>query len=139
MAQKSLKSRASRNISTLNNLHLITLVINILFLLLHFLPFRLPLTSSNKTSLLPFFILSIPSFIAEFVLERSGRPKYVNGQMKSAGEDLGAQGLTEYLFDIVWVTWGCLVVVLVWGNWAWLIWVSDEARILKLLGIDEII
>jgi len=48
----------------------------------------------------------------------------VNGALKSSGEDLAAEGLTEYLFDIVWVTWGCLVAVLVLGNWGWLLWVS---------------
>lgn len=48
--------------------------------------------------------------------------------MKSPGEDLAAKGLTEYLFDVVWVTWGCLGVVLVVGNWGWLIWVSFDCQ-----------
>lgn len=118
MAQKSLKSRAQRNISTLNTLHLSSAIINLLFLLWNFLPF------TKSRSLISYFILSIPSFVAEFVLERSGRPVFVNGAMKSSGEDLAAQGLTEYLFDIVWVTWACLGAVLVVGNWGWLLWVS---------------
>jgi len=42
--------------------------------------------------------------------------------MKSPGEDLAAEGLTEYLFDVVWVTWACLGVVVVLGNWGWLVW-----------------
>lgn len=118
MAKKSQKSRAQRNISTLNTLHLSSLGFNLLFLTWNFLPF------TKSRSLLAYTILSIPAFIAEFVIERSGRPVVVNGALKSSGEDLAAEGLTEYLFDIVWVTWGCLVAVLVLGNWGWLLWVS---------------
>lgn len=118
MAKKSQKSRAQRNISTLNNLHLSSLAINSGFLLWTFLPF------TKSRSLLAYAILSIPSFIAEYVLERSGRPVFIDGAMKSGGHDLDAEGLTEYLFDLVWVTWACLIAVLIVGNWGWLLWVS---------------
>lgn len=60
--------------------------------------------------------------MCEFILERTGRPSYVNGSLKSAGEDLAAEGLTEYMFDVIWVTWGCLVAVIFFGNWGWLLW-----------------
>ncbi len=26
------------------------------------------------------------------------------------------------MFDVVWVTWGCLVAVILFGNWGWLLW-----------------
>jgi len=26
------------------------------------------------------------------------------------------------MFDIVWVTWACLVSVMVFGNWGWVLW-----------------
>ena len=42
--------------------------------------------------------------------------------MKSAGEDLAAPGLTEYMFDIIWVTWLCLISVIIFGNWGWIVW-----------------
>jgi hypothetical protein len=115
MAQKARKDRAKANITALNNLHIGTLTLNILFLLYNFL--------WRRRSFLVYVILSIPSLICEFILERSGRPSYDNnGSLKAAGEDLAAEGLTEYMFDVIWVTWGCLVVVMLFGNWGWLLW-----------------
>jgi len=115
MAQKARKDRAKANTATLNNLHIGTLSINILFLLFNFL--------LRSRSLLLFSLLSLPAFISQYFLETTGRPKYTEtGALKSSGEDLAAQGLTEYMLDIVWVTWACLVSVMVFGNWGWLLW-----------------
>jgi len=116
MAQKAKKDRAKANTTTLNNLHIGALTINALFLLFTLL-FR-------RRSYLAYILFSLPSFIAEFVLETTGRPKYdaTTKALKSSGEDLAAQGLTEYMFDIIWITWFSLVVVMVMGNWGWLVW-----------------
>ncbi|KAI9645705.1 hypothetical protein NHQ30_006447 [Ciborinia camelliae] len=43
------------------------------------------------------------------------------GKMVSAGEDLAAPGLTEYMFDIIWMHWLSLFAVVIFGNWGWLI------------------
>lgn len=116
MAQKARKDRAKSNTAALNNLHVGSLVVNIAFLLFWIL-FR-------SRSLLAWFILSAPSIICQFTLERTGRPSYdaSTGALKSSGEDLTASGLTEYMFDVVWVTWGSAVLVILLGNWAWLVW-----------------
>ncbi|KAK4179042.1 hypothetical protein QBC36DRAFT_88848 [Triangularia setosa] len=116
MAQKARKDRAKSNVATLNNLHLGSLIVNGLFLLLSFI-FR-------SRSLLTWFILSLPSFVCQFILEKSGRPKYdpSTNALKSSGEDLAAPGLTEYLFDVVWVTWAAAILVVLFGNWAWFLW-----------------
>ncbi|KAH6662852.1 hypothetical protein B0J14DRAFT_282801 [Halenospora varia] len=116
MAQKAKKDRAKSNISTLNNLHIGTLTINGLFILFNLL-FR-------RRSLVAYLILSIPCFVAEYILETTGRPKYdANTKaLKNAGEDLAAEGLTEYMFDIIWVTWASLISVMLFGNWGWLLW-----------------
>jgi len=115
MAQKAKKDRAKANISALNTLHIGTLTVNVLFILFNLL--------FKRRSLIAYIILSMPSFIAQYTLETSGRPKFdaTTKALKSAGEDLAASGLTEYMFDIIWVNWLCLVAVIVFGNWAWLI------------------
>lgn len=115
MAQKAKKDRAKSNTESLTTLHLTTALLHILY---H--AFRLHTTRR----LLPYLILSIPSFIAQFILERTGRPTYdpTTKALKSAGEDLNAEGLTEYLFDVVWVTWGVLGLVIVAGDWGWWAW-----------------
>lgn len=116
MAQKAKKDRAKANTTTLNSLHIGALAINALFLLFTLL-FR-------RRSYLAYTLFSLPSFIAEYILETTGRPKYdaTTKALKSSGEDLAAQGLTEYMFDIIWITWFSLVVVIVMGNWGWLVW-----------------
>ncbi|KAH8672117.1 hypothetical protein BGZ60DRAFT_486043 [Tricladium varicosporioides] len=116
MAQKAKKDRAKSNISTLNKLHTGTLTINGLFVLFNLL-FR-------RRSMVAYLLLSIPCFVAEYILETTGRPKYdVNTKaLKNAGEDLAAEGLTEYMFDIIWVTWASLISVMLFGNWGWLLW-----------------
>ncbi|PMD54954.1 DUF788-domain-containing protein [Hyaloscypha bicolor E] len=116
MAQKAKKGVAKANITTLNNLHISTLTVNVFFIIFSLL--------WKRRSLLAYSLFSIPSFIAEFVLERSGRPTFdpTTKALKSSGEDLAAPGLTEYMFDIIWVTWFCLVSVMLFGNWGWLVW-----------------
>ncbi|KAI0024829.1 hypothetical protein F4780DRAFT_768524 [Xylariomycetidae sp. FL0641] len=116
MAQKARKDRAKANAAALTNLHLGTLIVNTLFVLSN-LVFR-------RRSMLLYVVLSIPSFICEYVLESSGRPKYdpETKALKNAGEDLAAPGLTEYMFDVIWVTWASVVLAALFGNWGWLLW-----------------
>ncbi|KAI8949937.1 DUF788 domain-containing protein [Xylaria longipes] len=116
MAQKARKDRAKANTATLKNLHIGTLIVNTLFVLFNLL--------FKRRSLLLYVLLSIPSFICEFVLESTGRPKYESSTnaLKTAGEDLSAPGLTEYMFDVIWVTWASVVLVTFFGNWGWLLW-----------------
>lgn len=116
MAQKAKKDRAKANAAALNNLHMGSLVVNALFLLSHFL-FR-------PRSLVAYGLFATPSIICEYVLEISGRPKFdaATGALKTAGQDLAAAGLTEYMFDVIWVTWAATISVMLVGNWGWLLW-----------------
>ncbi|KAJ4012232.1 hypothetical protein NW752_004626 [Fusarium irregulare] len=116
MAQKAKKDRAKSNAAALNNLHIGSLIINVLFLLAHFL-FR-------NRSLWLYVLLSVPALICEYVLEVSGRPKYDPNTkaLRTAGEDLSSPGLTEYMFDVIWVTWAAVVLVVLFGNKAWFLW-----------------
>ncbi len=116
MAQKARKDRARSNAAALNNLHIGSLIVNTLFVLFNVL--------LKKRSLLLYVVLSIPGFICEYVLESSGRPRYDpdTKALKTAGEDLSAPGLTDYMFDVIWVTWASVVLVVLFGNWGWLLW-----------------
>jgi nitrate reductase NapE component len=116
MAQKAKKDRAKSNTAALNNLHIGTLAVNGAFILFNLL--------FKRRSLIAYILFSIPALIAEFILETTGRPKYdaTTKALKSSGEDLAAPGLTEYLFDVIWVTWFSLVSVIIFGNWGWIVW-----------------
>lgn len=104
---------AARNAATLNRTHLISLGVNGLFLLIHFLLFQ--------RSIVAWFVLTLPAFIVEFWFERIARPTYVDGgkELKRAGEDLEAKGLTEFLWDLLYWTWGCEILVAFFGNKLW--------------------
>lgn len=119
MAQKARKDRARANEASLKALHIGSAAVNALFITWCFI---LPFTA--KRSIAAYIILSIPAVVAQYILESTGRPRYVDGQMKNSGEDLAAPGLTEYLFDIVWITWTSLISVIFFGNWGWLLFVS---------------
>ncbi len=116
MAQKAKKDRAKSNAAALNNLHIGALIVNAVFLLFYVV-FR-------SRSLVLFGIMSVPSFLCEFMLERAGRPRFDpnTGALRASGEDLSAAGLTEYMFDVVWVTWGTVVLVVLFGNKLWFLW-----------------
>ena len=118
--QKALKTLAAKNTSTLNRTHLISLSVNLLFLLLRFFVF-------TNRSLLRYTLLSFPALVIEFWFERIGRPTYTdtaNGKdLKRAGEDLEAKGLTEWMWDVVYWTWACIVLAAVLGDRAWWLYV----------------
>ena len=40
-------------------------------------------------------------------------------ELKRAGEDLDAKGLTEWMWDIVYWTWGVITLAAIFGKWAW--------------------
>ncbi|POS73382.1 hypothetical protein DHEL01_v208232 [Diaporthe helianthi] len=116
MAQKAKKDRAKSNAESLKGLHIGAATVNGLFLLWTLL--------ISSRSLWVYVLLSIPSFACEFALEKAGRPSFdpSTGALRSSGEDLSAPGLTEYMWDVVWVTWACQVLVMFFGNWLWLVW-----------------
>ncbi|KAI0128407.1 hypothetical protein BJ170DRAFT_327069 [Xylariales sp. AK1849] len=118
MAQKARKDRAKSNAEALKNLHLGTLIVNTLFVLFNLL--------FKRRSLLLYVVLSVPSFICEYILESTGRPKYdpSTKALRTSGEDLNASGLTEYMFDTIWITWASVVLVVFIGNWGWLLWTA---------------
>ncbi|KAF2858004.1 hypothetical protein K470DRAFT_272797 [Piedraia hortae CBS 480.64] len=111
MAQKAAKSQAARNSATLNRTHLISLAIYTLFFLTHTLHF--------PRSLPKFITLTLPSLIIELLLERTGRPSYTPTGVAHPGADLEAKGLTEWMWDVLYWTWGVVVLVIVAGDWAW--------------------
>ncbi|BCS26357.1 SND2/TMEM208 family protein [Aspergillus puulaauensis] len=117
MAQKASKTLAARNTSVLLRTHLITLALHALHLTLHF-------TFNRPRALKPYYLLALPTLVIEFYLDRIGRPTYsADGALRSPGEDLGAAGLTEFMWDILYWTWGCIGATCVFGGRAWWLWI----------------
>ena len=122
MYKKAAKQLAARNAAVLNRTHLISLGINTFFVLIRFLLLR---SSATRSTFLLYALLSFPAFLIEFWFERLGRPTHAqNGELKRSGEDLDAKGLTEYLWDVLYWTWGCLGLATVLGSRAWWLWTA---------------
>ncbi|KAJ5369012.1 uncharacterized protein N7496_008772 [Penicillium cataractarum] len=116
MAQKAAKTLATRNAAVLTRTHLTTAALHLLFLILHF-------TFGRPRSLKPYLLLAVPTLIIEFYLDRVGRPRYnEDGSLRSAGEDLNATGLTEYMWDVLYWTEGCIAAVCIFNDRAWWLW-----------------
>ncbi|KAK9369376.1 hypothetical protein V1509DRAFT_620606 [Lipomyces kononenkoae] len=116
MANAAVKKQAQANLTAIKNLHTVSAIINALYIISYLL-FRRP------GSIKSYLILSLPAWIIEYQLDKIGRPRYSqqNGSLISAGEDLNQAGLTELLWDIVYVTWGCDILAFIIGrNWVWL-------------------
>lgn len=88
------------------------MTLNTLFILLRFFLLSRALT--------PYLLLSAPALVLEFYLDRLGRPSHAaNGSLRRSGEDLDAKGLTEFMWDIVYWTWINIVLVIIFGDRAW--------------------
>ncbi|VUG19960.1 DEBR0S6_04412g1_1 [Brettanomyces bruxellensis] len=115
MAGAAEKKQAKYNVETLKQIHIISAVVN-LFSLVCLFVFHRP--NSKK----PYFIFSIPGWFCEFVIEKIGRPKYKKDDVRgfqmlvNAGEDLRQQGLTEYIFDVFYLTEACDVFMCLFGS-----------------------
>ena len=59
-------------------------------------------------------------------LESIGRPAFDDrGGIIKSGSDLGQSGLTEYMFDILYLTWGIQILVAVTNvQFAWCLYLS---------------
>lgn len=102
-----------RNTTRLKQTHLISFALHIVFLVLRF-------TFRGSLSLKRYVLLSAPGLVIEFYLDRLSRPSYnADGSLRRAGEDLDAKGLTEFMWDILYWTWINLILVLIFGNRAW--------------------
>lgn len=121
MASLSSKRLASANEKTLNDLHILSIAINALTLISLF-AFGRP---KNKWI---YMVFSAPSFALQYLLERFGRPIYntdrSNGHrtLIKSGDEINNTGLYEYMFDMIYITWLCDILMLCFGsNYVWLL------------------
>ncbi|KAH7392438.1 hypothetical protein DE146DRAFT_140951 [Phaeosphaeria sp. MPI-PUGE-AT-0046c] len=120
MAQKATKTLAASNAARLNQTLYLTLFFHTLYWLLRAAYYH---STYTRRSLLLYLFLSAPQLLIQFAFERQSRPTLTpDGAVKRAGEDLDAKGLTEYMWDVVYWTWGVVFFVAVTGDRAWWLW-----------------
>ncbi|KZS98006.1 DUF788-domain-containing protein [Sistotremastrum niveocremeum HHB9708] len=65
-------------------------------------------------------VTHVPSTLLYNYLVNLGSPRRdQSGQLLGSGGDLSQSGLTEYAFDILYVTWACQIGSALFGNWVW--------------------
>lgn len=95
---------ASQNEKTVKTLKIGMILPTILHFLLRFI-FRRSSLPPSKGSLALYILTYIPTFFLTRYLENIGTVKRdASGTLLSSGEDLAQAGLTEYAFDIIYVT-----------------------------------
>lgn len=66
-------------------------------------------------------LTSLPSLFLTFQLISMGSPRLSpTGSLVSAGDDLSQAGLTQYMMDVVFVTWAAQIVACVWSKGWWI-------------------
>ncbi|ORX33837.1 hypothetical protein BD324DRAFT_638821 [Kockovaella imperatae] len=120
MANASEKRRATTNEASLRSLRVGLLLVNTLSAVLRFVLCKLtskPLFSSKKIIFLHVTTLLVTLFIWRW-FTLIGTPKRVNGSVK-AGDDLNASGVIELSWDFVYLTWICVLLSSLVGDWVW--------------------
>ncbi|CDR42339.1 CYFA0S09e01486g1_1 [Cyberlindnera fabianii] len=122
MAGQSAKKQVASNTKILKEIHLITWT-TLVFFGLFTLYFNRPASSK------PFIFFSLPSLASLFVLEKTGRPRVDDsGKIIRQGQDLSAEGLTEYLFDVIYYTIICQFLAFATGsNKMWWLYLAIPA------------
>ncbi|TFK43184.1 hypothetical protein BDQ12DRAFT_731238 [Crucibulum laeve] len=120
MANASAKRIANQNETTVKTLKLGMIVPTIISLVLRFLLRRSSLPPS-KGSLAIYVVTFFPAFFLSNYLVKIGttRRDPTTGTLISYGEDLNQSGVTEWCFDILYVTWICQVGSGAFGEWVW--------------------
>ena len=119
-ANAAQKKLAASNAQTLRNHRYAFLAVNLTFILI-----RLVLRRSTSTWTL-YIMYALSAGLAgwlQFQLEFVGRPTFGNkGEVIKTGSDLGQSGLTEYMFDVLYLTWGIQILVAFTTTYAWFLY-----------------
>lgn len=140
MAGAAEKKQATRNVETLASVHKLSAIVNAIAFICVFI-LRRP--SSGRFRLLLF---TIPLAFCEWTVEKIGRPVYSTNQdgyqvLMKAGQDLQQSGLTEYMFDVIYLTLLIDVLMCVFGTmkvW-WLVLAVPAYAGWKLKGVVSMI
>ncbi|KAH9978014.1 DUF788-domain-containing protein [Lactifluus volemus] len=124
MANASAKRIASQNEAAIKNMlyghvlsNLLPLLIRILFQWQDFQPSKKAITFYCLT-------LALSQFLYQY-LKKTGTPKRdPTGNLVSPGDDLNHPGMTEWIFDILYISWFAQVGSAILGEWFWWIYLA---------------
>ncbi|KAF9008726.1 hypothetical protein BDQ17DRAFT_1274847 [Cyathus striatus] len=120
MANASAKRIANQNETTVKLLKRGMLLPTFISFILRFL-FRRSSLPPSKGSFAIYIVTFFPAFFLSNYLVKIGttRRDPTTGTLISYGEDLSQPGVTEWCFDILYVTWACQIGSGAFGDWFW--------------------
>ncbi|KLO12859.1 DUF788-domain-containing protein [Schizopora paradoxa] len=122
MANASQKRIASQNETAVRNLKLgalISIALTILFRLL----LRRGILPQSKLALFVFVSTGgVEALLLRYLINIGTVKRDASNALVSAGEDLSQSGITEWCFDVVYITWLCQVSSSLFGERAWLLY-----------------
>ncbi|KAI8883802.1 DUF788-domain-containing protein [Backusella circina FSU 941] len=125
MANASSKKTAAANKQTLTNLRNGFLVVNIVYFLWRIVFYW---NTFTKSQFLLYGLSAGLTFMLYRVLVSAGTPTYsADGTLVSSGDDLNAEGLTAYMFDIIYVTWFVHITTAFISNKFWYVYLVIPA------------
>ncbi|CCG82865.1 Meiotically up-regulated gene 69 protein [Taphrina deformans PYCC 5710] len=109
MARQAEKQLAKSNVAKITLLRNLAIGVNAVFVLIRLIWCY---KSTSKKTWFMYVATNIVASLVHSQLVTMGSPRYAaDGSLKSSGEDLGQAGLTEYLTDLVYITWIIYILV----------------------------
>ncbi|KAF8665682.1 hypothetical protein AX16_000135 [Volvariella volvacea WC 439] len=120
MANAAAKKIANRNESIIKILKYGMILPTIISIALRFL-FRRSSIPPSRGSIAIYLATFFPAFFLSHYLVKLGTPRRdpITNAIISYGEDLSQPGVTEWCFDIVYITWTCQIGSGAFGEWFW--------------------
>ncbi|KAI9428682.1 hypothetical protein H4582DRAFT_2107612 [Lactarius indigo] len=136
MANASAKRIASQNEGAIKNMLYGQLLCNLIPMIIRILFRGQTLRDSKKAVIFYSLSLALSQFLYQH-LKKLGTPRRDStGNLVSSGEDLNQPGMTEWMFDILYIAWFAQVGTAVFGEWLWWIYlVIPTFVIYKLWGL----
>ncbi|BFZ56499.1 hypothetical protein PYCC9005_003546 [Savitreella phatthalungensis] len=117
MARQAEKQLAKNNATKIAGMRKIAACINLAFILIRLV---WQYGSTNKKTFALYFLTNIVAIGVQLQLERIGKPCFApDGTLLSPGDDLSQAGVTEYLFDFIYLTWIVFALVAAVTDYAW--------------------
>ncbi|KAI8987107.1 hypothetical protein BDB01DRAFT_784570 [Pilobolus umbonatus] len=124
MANASSKKIATANKKTLTNLRNGFLIVNTIYILWRVVYYW---STFSFGQFLLYGTTAGLTYTFYRILVSSGTPTYLPDGSLSSGQDLNAEGLTAYMFDIIYVTWFVHITTAFISNKFWMVYLVIPA------------
>lgn len=134
-ANASAKRVAARNEKAIRNLRLGMVICTGLSIAVRLLLRRH--TFLSTFSILVYAVTFAPSAFLYSFLVRTGTPRRdASGMLLSPGDDLNQAGLTDWSWDVIYVTWACQLGSSFFGDWVWWIYLVVSLQFVDFSGLS---